>query len=146
MEEYTRESVTVNTLSPLEPIGTAVLNALFSPYLPLPDVYADTISTYTYVWALSIDRLAPTIWHYNDFVRKGLSRWLGSDADKYDEYSGVDERRAMNGTIIPPHSGVDNSIQCVPKSNAQDVQFGHSMLKNFCFAPSYINLNHGGST
>ena len=120
----------------------AVPNALLSPYLPLPDVYTDSISTYTYVWALPIDRLAPTIWHYNDFIRNGLSRWLGSGHDGYD---GVDERRAMNGIIIPPQSGVNNSIKDVPKNNAeaQDARFGHPMLKNFCFAPSYINLNHG---
>jgi selenocysteine lyase/cysteine desulfurase len=97
---------------------------------PLPEVLPPSIEAHVYVWTNSTDQLEPEIWSYDVFINQRLSRWVGQD----EEYEEVDRRRAMNGDIVrtPPEA----------------IQFGHALLKEFMFAPGYINLNNGsfGST
>jgi hypothetical protein len=60
-----------------------------------PAVRADT-----YVWAQPTSELRPEIWSYETFVRENAWKWVGDGAADNEDYMEVEERRAMNGTIV----------------------------------------------
>lgn len=128
IQEYRRDEVSVLPCSPLQSFESVDPNGLLSKAeaLPTPSP-SDLVSTYVYVWAAPIDRLAPEIWSYDKFVSDEIWKaWAATDSNRPDP----------EVKILP--EGGEGTI--VPK---QKVEFGHAIKKYFNFAEGYVNLNNG---
>ena len=55
----------------------------------------------------------------------------------------------IGGSIVAPEGGEGTLIDPLREEDQNTerrsrIEFGHSMLKYFAFAPGYVNLNNGG--
>ncbi|KAF8581075.1 PLP-dependent transferase [Ramaria rubella] len=133
-DEYIRQAVSVSLLEPFAPLLDS-LNTVIAPETPFHELN-DFIVAETYVWDDGIGRLAPETWSFDVFVKEKLWRWVGRSSDDNSDYSVVDERRAMNGSIKSPQSTPMLEVNEPP-------EFGHALLSQFLFHKDYVNLNHG---
>lgn len=54
----------------------------------------------TYVWCLPLSTLQLKLWTFEEFVKESAWKWTGPTSQDNQEYTEVDRRRAMEGTIV----------------------------------------------
>ncbi|KIJ54490.1 hypothetical protein M422DRAFT_240557 [Sphaerobolus stellatus SS14] len=133
-DEYTSETVSVSPLAPFTPLLDSV-GTLVAHSEPLPALREFT-TVQTYIWADRLDRLVPEVWSFDVFVKEKLWRWVGKGSADNQDFTIVDERRALSGKTKAPTN--DHVLEA-----NQPPEFGHALLSQFCFHKDYVNLNHG---
>ncbi|KAM0752245.1 PLP-dependent transferase [Meredithblackwellia eburnea MCA 4105] len=126
-DEYVRSPITVH---PFVPSASTTSSYSASIYLWIPTLY---------------QRLEPSIWSFDSFLRDKAHRWVGAGGDTNPEYKEVDRRRAMKGVITPnegvePHGNGNADNKRGEELEAFGREFG---VKYWSFEPGWVNLNHG---
>ena len=70
------------------------------PPVPAPNKLASPVEVNTYVWCSPLSMLQPKLWAFEEFVRESAWKWIGPGSEDKEDYTEVDRRRAMEGTIV----------------------------------------------
>lgn len=71
--------------------------------LPMPPTSTELTSplqVHTYVWCCPLSGLQPKLWTFEEFVKESAWKWVGPASESNTDYTEVDRRRAMEGTIV----------------------------------------------
>ncbi|KAF8134919.1 hypothetical protein EV363DRAFT_1447730 [Boletus edulis] len=97
-DEYTRELVHVHPLGPSISIDNVEVTGEVPP-IPPPNELETTIEVFTYVWCRPLSELQPKLWSFKEFIEESAWKWIGAASRDREDYTEVDRRRDMEGTI-----------------------------------------------
>lgn len=70
------------------------------PPVPPPNELTSPLEVNTYVWSRPLSELQPKLWTFEEFVKESAWKWVGRASESNKDYTEVDRRRAMDGTIV----------------------------------------------
>lgn len=70
------------------------------PPVPASNEPKSPLEVNTYVWCRPLFTLQPKLWTFEEFVKENAWKWIGPASQDRQEYTEIDRRRAMEGTIV----------------------------------------------
>ncbi|WRT70899.1 uncharacterized protein IL334_007898 [Kwoniella shivajii] len=107
---------------------------------------------WTYIWSDSLDRLEPSIWSFESYMKAKESAWKDLPEDYFSE---VERQRALKEEPGASGEGVSSAVGSFdPHADGEESKiigrtakgypdFGREMRKHWGFNKDYVNLNHG---
>lgn len=90
----------VHALGPLVALDDIEATGGEPPVVPAPNEPPSPLEVNTYVWCRPLSTLQSKLWTFEEFVKESAWKWIGPAAQDKQDYTEVDRRRAMEGTIV----------------------------------------------